>query len=337
MGNLAREIAHEGILTDIYLSNPKVEERIKKIGESDECRALIEKARKNGSSLSMLSQVVPPLKVHYMVKLRTAANPFYNRAEYRSKDAYLEYLRKIYGFLITALERPPPRSMRYFYPSDSKAWKPSKDLALKLLEEFYIEVKLIHELTEKQWKNISRADNPEVELTRMLYDLKFKPEFEEFLNKLPWFIAKDLYGGRSAKVDPWHLPGTKLPKRPKYARHDFIDTLVKESKESRAYMSIKNGGKTECLESKQQILDIIHSRGKAVIDAFAGLSKIESDYIIVRRITIWPNSNYRAGGRFDIKTKLGVGANYPYFYSIKEYAVPLEIPFLEPKMKEIKQ
>jgi hypothetical protein len=238
--------------------------------------------------------------------------------------------------LINALERPPPRSMRYFYPNDSKTWKPSKDLALKLLEEFYIEAQLIRDLTEDQWSTISKADNPEVELTRLLYDLKFKPEFEEFLNKLPWFIAKDLYGGRSAKVDPWHLPGTKLPKRPKYASHGFIDTLVKESNESRAYMSIKNGGKAEHLESKQQILDIINSQGKVVIDAFAGLSKIESDYIIVRRITIWPNSNYRAGGRFDIRTKLGVGVNYPYFYSIKEYAVPLEIPFLDPKMKEIK-
>jgi hypothetical protein len=316
---------------DIYKIDPDVEGRIRMIIESPECQDILERARESGNTLSLLSEIVPDKKVHPIRRMREKVRPFYEGREYKSKEDYLQYLKQVYGFLQTPMEVPPGRLISLFYPGMKKNWEPDEDIAAELLSRFYVEVKLISDLSKEQWDRIRTSENPEFVLNKILFKTEFKEDFEEFLRTIPWIVSYDAYGSPGLDLIWRSAPGAELPKKPFAVGDKYIKKLVQRTLRKRAYTILWDDGERIPLRGKKQILAKIGDEGEAKLDTFVGLSKIEQDFVVHQHIVIWKNpgtAKYEEASRL---IKLIYLRPSKYLCIIREEALPLEIPFLKRK------
>ena len=64
---------------------------------------------------------------------------------------------------------------------------------------------------------------------RIIYEIKYEPKFKEFLEKIPWRVAKDVYKAPMFDGAHFHVAGTELPKKkPISANEKFLERLLKE-------------------------------------------------------------------------------------------------------------
>ncbi len=335
------------IFTDMYIVNPKIENRIEAILNSPDLQKLVKKAETEDNVSSILDEILPDNALQEDISLfkrfTTALRPFYEQDEYNSKRSYLRYLRNVYGFMIHPFEEPPNTVLNIFYPGLKTSWEPSPEHSIELLKRFYLETELIRSLTDKQWQRVYRSNNPESELVRVLYGIRFNPKFNAFLKDIPWMLAEDYYGAPALDTVYWRAPGPELAKKPMGIDLELLDKLVEESEKGQAYRMVvietgRDGEvKSKKLSRRAQILEQIEREGIVRIDSYAGISKRENDFVIFQRMMIWPNPGYE---RYDKATKferLKMAKPLPYLGTIRERAIPLEIPFLSQKINENKK
>ncbi len=306
-----------------------MKEKIEKLINGDECVHLVEKAEELGSVLPLLDEVIPDRKSRPIPRLLSFLYPFDSRKEYRTKEDYLQYLKQAYGFMMSPLEIPPRRIVSIFFPRLNRSWSPSPDSAVDLLKKFYVEVKLINELTPLQWKDITSSKNPEAMITKMLYGVRFKPEFENLLRRIPWVLSSDVYGAPGLDIIYRRAPGHEMPKKPFGVGESYLKNLVKSSLANQTYSLITIGEENIKLTDKTQITSQIESDGKAHIDSFIGMSKIERDFVIHRHIIIWKNPGFERYEKASFLHRLRFAKPSPFLCAIKEEALPLEITFLK--------
>ena len=347
------------IFTDMYVVDDKVEDRIEAILDSPDLQKLVKKAEVEDNVSAMLDDILPDdeLKenLSFLQRFTTALKQFYDDDEYNSKISYLRYLRSVYGFMIHPFEEPPNHVLNLFYPSLTNSWEPSPEHSIELLKRFYLETKLIQSLTDKQWHRIYSSGNPEAALAQKLYGIKFNDKFSEFLQELPWMMAEDYYGAPALDTVYWRAPGPELPKKPIAIEQDFLDKLVEDSRNKRSYRLVvdENGysgdgdkrsippevsGRDDVtavkLKSRKQILKMIDEYGIARVDSYLGLSKRENDFVVFQRIMIWPNPGFERYQNASKLERLGMARPSPYLGTIQERAIPLEIPFLKPRVNK---
>ncbi len=323
--------------SDIYVYDKGVKERIQGLIDGEECVQLVEKAKDLGSTLPLLDEMVPDKKARPIKEMLPVLKPFYDRAEYRTKEDYLQYLKQAYGFMLCPLEVPPGRILSVFYPGYKRGWKPSQESAVELLKKFYVEVALINELTPAQWKDVASATNPEAVLAKMLYGTKFKGDFEDFLGKIPWILSRDVYSSPGLDMVYRMKPGQEMPKKPFGVGEGFLKNLVKSSRDNRAYILLADGENTLRLGDKGQITDRIEGEGSARIDTFVGLSKIERDFVVHQRIIIWQNPGFEKYRKASLFDRIRYVKPSRYLCVIREQALPLDIPFLERKLEDYRR
>jgi hypothetical protein len=350
------------IFTEMYVIDKKVEDRIESILNEPDLKELVKKAKIEDNVSAMLDEILPDddLKENLSLfqRFTTALKPFYDNDDYNSKISYLRYLRGVYGFMIHPFEEPPNRVLNLFYPNLKKNWEPSLEYSIGLLKRFYLETRLIQGLTDKQWHHIYNSDNPESALVQKLYGIKFNNKFHTFLQQLPWMMAEDYYGAPALDTVYWRAPGPELPKKPLAIEDDFLDKLVEDSKNNRIFRlvvdeneSSENAGKQAILPevsvednvtavkltSTSQILKIIDEYGLARIDSYLGLSKRENDFVVFQRIMIWPNPGFERYQQATKLERLSMTVPSPYLGTIQERVIPLEIPFIKPKLNKLDQ
>jgi hypothetical protein len=334
------------IFTDMYIVDPKIENRIEAILNSPGLQKLVKQAEAEDNVASILDEILPDAALQEDISLfkrfTTALRPFYEQDEYNSKRSYLRYLRNVYGFMIHPFEEPPNRVLNIFYPDLKTSWEPSPEHSIELLKRFYLETKLIRSLTDKQWQHVYRSNNPESELVRILYGIRFNPKFNAFLKDIPWMLAEDHYGAPALDTVYWRAPGPELAKKPLGIDLELLAKLVEESVNGQAYRMIvietdrDDEVKSKKLSNSTQIIDQIEKEGIARIDSYAGISKRENDFVIFQRMIIWPNPGFE---RYENATKferLKMAKPPPYLGTIRERAIPLEIPFIDQKLREKK-
>lgn len=292
----------------IYKNVGMLEKKCKYYLNQYEYKDLIERAKKADMIEPFLTEIYPnSIKLRKKL-INLIRHPFYQKDEYKTKDAYLTYLKSVYEFLISTFDDNNPEN---------------KKIAENLLTEFYLEVKLIQSISEEKWEKIKIAKNPEFEISRLIYGIKFTPKFEEFLEKIPWRIAKDIYKAPLFDGAHFHVAGTELPKKkPIRADEKFLERLIKED----SYKEIVINENARKLENKEQIIDEIRKRGQAIINLYQGISKYEGDFIIQQQLRIYPNPGHGENlfSKFFERKK-------PYLFTISERIIPLEIPFLDGK------
>ncbi len=330
------------VFTDMYIVDPDIETRIETILDSPDLKKIVKKAKGADNVTTLLDEILPDEALQEDISLfkrfTAALKPFYEHDEYNTKRSYLRYLRNVYGFMIHPFEEPPNQVLNLFYPDLKNSWEPSKENSIELLKRFYLETQLLRELSDKQWQQIYRSNNPEAELIKVLYGIQFNPKFNKFLKDIPWMMAEDYYGAPALDAVYWRAPGPELPKRPMGIDLELLDKLVEESVTNQAYrMVVTETGGHDKIESRKltktaQILNQIEKEGIARIDSYAGISKRENDFVIFQRMMIWLNPGYE---RYENATKLErlkMTKPAPYLGTIRERAIPLEIPFLRPKL-----
>lgn len=331
-------LKEDELFTDIYEYDTAVIDRISSLLQSHEHIRLMERAQTEGSVLSLLDEVIPARR-RTSKRLKSLMNPFYAREEYDSKEEYLQYLKQAYGFMMNPLEEPPGRILGLFFPHYSRHWSPSRDSAEQLLSKFFIEVNLIRELSKGQWRTIASSTNPEAALARTLYGARFRPEFSEFLRKIPWILSRDVYSSPALDLMYWTAPGQKLPRKPFGIDDGFLENLASVSRENKALVLITTGedslGNPERtnLAEKQQITELIEKEGTATLDTFVGLSKIERDFVIHQHIVVWNNPGYARYRNASLFKRIRYLRPHRYLCVFREQAVPLEIAAFESRFR----
>lgn len=325
------------LFSDIYTYDSRVKEKIQNLVESDECLQLVSKAESMGFALPILDDLIPDKKIDPIPKLLSILYPFDNGKEYRTKEDYLQYLKQVYGFMMTPLEVPPGRVVSIFFPKLKGTWEPSQDSSIELLKKFYVEVSLINELSPSQWKKVCTATNPEAMIAKMLYGAKFTPDFEMFLKKIPWILSWDVYGSPGLDLVYRRAPGHEMSKKPFGIGEGFVDNLVTSSRDNQAHVLLEIGDKRLKLKDKRQIMDQIESEGSATIDSFIGLSKIERDFVVHQKIIIWENPGFEKYQKVSLLRRIKYAKPSRFLCVIHEQALPLEIPYLERKFDKFRK
>jgi hypothetical protein len=321
----------EKLFSDIYIYDSEVVKRIETLIEGPECKQLIEKARKSGFALSLLDEVLPDRKIPAIPRVLSKLRPFYNRAEYQSKENYLQYLKQVYGFLQTPMEVPPGRFLNFFYPDLKKSWSPDHDIAQELLAKFYVEVKLISELSPNQWNEVREAENPEMVINKLIFKTEFKTDFKEFLRTIPWIKSHDAYGSPGLDLMYRQAPGSELPKKPFGVGKGYLKKLAQASLENRAHTLLWVDGEKIKLTNEGQITSETANGGEVHLDSFLGLSKVERDFVIHKHIIIWENPGNKKYKDTPFFKRLLYLKPHDYLCIIREEALPLEIAFLKHK------
>lgn len=320
----------EGVFSDMYLRDDSIRFRMQEILDSAELKTLKEKARKHGRSIDFLDSVVSenPAPMPFFQRLMRSVRVFRIDPEYSSKGAYLAYLKSVYRFMLVPLEERPGLLYRIFYAESAKAWKPSTEEALDLLEKFFLETKLIKRLSDKDWEKVKNAKDPEVVLNRLLYGIEFKPEFNKLLRSIPWIISHDRYGAPALDLMSWMPPGTEMPQKPIAVDDEFIDELVEGVEKHEAYAKIEIGDKFVDLKDRKQIMDQLKEEERVLVDSYVGVSKIERDFVLHKRLILWRNPGYERWEKESKMGKLKKSRPEPYLVLLQERAQHLEIPFL---------
>ena len=321
----------EDLFTDIYLYEKDIKTKIEGLINSEECMQLVDKVKTLGNVTPLLDEMVPDKKVRPIPKLLSKLKPFYDQAEYKTKEDYLQYLKQVYGFMLNPLEYPPGRVVSIFFPTYKKNWEPSPDSAEELLRKFYVEVKLINELTPAQWKEVVSATNPEAKLAKLLYGTQFKPDFQKLLKEIPWVISWDVYGAPGLDIVYRRAPGHEMPKKPFGVGESYLNNLVSASLDKQAYTVLVINEENHKLTDKDQITKQIEEEGSARLDSFIGISKVERDFVIHRHIIIWKNPGFEKYQKTKFLNRIIYAKPHQFLCAIKEEALPLEIPFLERK------
>lgn len=327
----------EDAFTDIYIYDKDAKERVQSLIESKECIDLVNKAKAMGSTLLLLDELIPDKKVRPFTRFRSAIKPFDDRSEYRTKEDYLQYLKYAYGFMMSPMEIPPGRILSLFFPGYRRSWSPSQDSAIELLKRFYAEVRLISELSPSQWEEVVKSTNPEGTISKLLYGTEFKPDFEEFLRRIPWIMSWDAYGTPGLDLMYRRAPGHEMPKKPFGVGDSFFNNLVRSSLSNQIHTVLVLEEERIKLTAKSQITDQIKAEGSATIDSFIGLSKIERDFVIHQRIIIWQNPGFKKYQRSSLFHRLRYAKPSRFLCLIREDALPLEIPFLERKFERYRR
>lgn len=314
---------------EIYVQDKGVEKRIEELVKSKECIQLIERAKSAGGVLQVLDDMLPDLRPHSLSKFLSHLHPFYQRAEYRTREDYLQYLKQAYGFMLTPLEVPPGKMVGLFFPHYKKNWSPSRDSAQELLKKFYVEIELISDLSPSEWEEVASASNPEAVLVRLLYKMKFTSDFEDFLRRIPWIVAEDVYSAPGLDLIYRRAPGHVMPKKPFGVGENFIKKLVQSSLNEQTYTVLASGQEKIALRKKTQIIDMIGSEGEVHMDSFIGVSKIERDFVIHQHIVIWNNPGFERFQKSTFLERLVFARPPEFLAAIREEAIPLEIPFIK--------
>lgn len=291
----------------IYKNISEVEEKCKFYMSQNEYKNIIKKVKTSDEVAPLLSEIY---QNSYTLKnkiLDIIRHPFYQNDEYKSKDIYLSYLKMIYDFHITTFDNSKPEN---------------KKIIEDLLTEFYLEVKLIEPISDEKWDEIKKSKNPEFEISKEIYDIKFDPQFKKFLEKIPWRISRDVYKAPLFDGAHFHRAGTELPKRkPSRANEKFLAQLIKE--ESYKEIILDENNFIE-LKNITQLIEEIDKNGQAKINLYQGISKYEGDFLIQQQIRIFPNP--KQGDK--LLSRIFEGQK-PYLYTITERILPLDISFLE--------
>ena len=334
-------IDKEGVFSEMYLRDVNIENRIKDVAESRMLKKLSAEAKKRGRSLDLLDEVVTedPTPLPFFKRFVATFKVFKTQPEYGTREAYLGYLKSAYRFMMQPMEDPPGWFYRIFYTDRSRDWKPSPDEARDLLEKFFIEVQLIRNLSKDDWRKVRSSKDPEVTLNKMLYGIRFKPEFERFLQNIPWIVSHDRYGAPALDLVFWNPPGTEIPQKPIAVDEEFLDELVRGMKEHQSYARIEVNDKFVELKSKAQIMRRLDEDERVLIDSYVGVSKIERDFVLHKRLILWSNPGYERWIDEQKKGKPRGTKPQPYLVLLQEKAQHLEIPFvtLEPAKKDSKK
>jgi hypothetical protein len=314
---------------DIYIYDKEVEKKIIILTSCSEYKHFMAKARKEGSAIHILNDILPNRKVPAIPKLISKLKPFYKGDEYKTKENYLHYLKQVYGFLQTPFEVPPGRVLSTFYPNLKRTWSQDSKTAEDLLTKFYIEFKLISELSEKQWNYVATSDNPEMAINKLIFKAEFKSDFAEFLRTIPWIMSHDAYGAPGLDLMYRTKPGNKLPKKPFGVGDSFLKLLVSASQMKRAHTLLWVDDAKVKLTNKGQIMQLIAETGQAHIDSFIGLSKVERDFVVHKHIIIWKNPGLKRYERAHLFKKMVYLKPPEYLCIIREEALPLDIPFIK--------
>jgi hypothetical protein len=314
---------------DIYIYDKQVEKKIQALISGSEYKHLIATARKDGSSISVMDEILPDRKIPAIPRLISKIKPFYKGDEYKTKEDYLQYLKQVYGFLQTPFEIPPSWVLSTFYPNLKKKWSSDYKSAEELLTKFYIEVKLISDLSDRQWKQVVSAENPEMMINKLIFKADFKSDFAEFLKKIPWIMSHDVYGAPGLDLMYRTAPGNKLPNKPFGVGEGFLENLVWGSIRGRAHTLLWVGDEKIKLKNKTQIMKIIYEIGEAHLDSFVGLSKVERDFVVHKHIVVWRNPGSKRYDRSPLFKRLIFLKPPRYLCIIREEALPLDIPFLK--------
>jgi hypothetical protein len=294
------------------------------------------KAGEAGRSLELLDDVEPqdPVALSMFQRIKRSLRLFKLDPEYGTKEHYMIYLKSVYRFMMIPLEDKPGLLSRIFYPSSSSEWKPSPEDSRELLKKFYLEAQLIKKLSKKDWKLVKDSKDPEVVLNKLLYGIDFKPEFDGFLKKIPWIISRDRYGAPALDLFYWRAPGTEMPQKPVAVDEEFLEKLVEGVKEHQAYARIEIDDEFVELKSKKQIMERLKEDERVLIDSYVGVSKIERDFVLHKRLILWSNPGYE---RYEKESKMGKLAGskpLPYLALLQEKAQQLEIPFVADESPE---
>lgn len=313
----------------MYILDKKVIKRNNIILKSSDLKHILKKAKDLKSSLHLLDKVVPDEKLSLKIRLSRIIDPFYKKNQYSSKEDYLQYLKQIYGFLITPFEEPP----NWFwntYHANNLIWEPSPKTARKLLRQFYLEVELIRAIPNSTWSMVKHSNNPEGMIFKHIYGIKYSPKFKTFLSSIPWRSSQEPYGAPGLDLVFWRTPGPELSKKPMAVDLSYIERLVQSVKDKEAYreLYLENNDSYSQLRSTNQVISEIRQNDKATIDTYVGISKRESDFILHQRILIWENPAIKHDKKFMKKGQKKHKIPSRYFVSIHERVIPLEIPFI---------
>ena len=323
----------EAVFSDMYVKDMKKQNRIQEILKSRELKGLMAEAEKTGKSIPLLKSVVPETEtpVPFFQILRKTFKVFRSDPEYSSKEAYVAYvayLRSAYKFLMVPLEKPPNLIVRIFFREISNQWKPSPEDSRELLEKFFLETSLIRQLSEEEWGEVIDSDDPEVVLNRLLYGIEFKKEFEGFLHKIPWIVSRDRYGAPALDLMFWNPPGTEIPQKPVGVDDEFIDDLIDGVKQRQSYARIEVNDKFVELKSRKQVEKRLKVDERVLIDSYVGVSKIERDFVLHKRLILWSNPGYERYEKESRMGKIKTSKPKPYLAMLQEKATQLEIPFV---------
>jgi len=330
----------EGLFSDIYTYDKEAFRKVQLIIESQDCIRLEERARKMGTALPLLDELIPDKKISTGERIRSLISPFYSKKEFSTKEHYLRYLKYAYGFMMTPMEEPPGRILGFFFPSYKRNWSPSGNGAVELLRKFYVEVNLILGLSEVEWRDIASSQNPEARLAKKLYGAEFTGEFAQFLKKIPWILSKDVYSSPGLDLMYWEAPGQKLPKKPFGVDDFFLANLARVSREDKAYVLLTVGNdsrddsKRIRLKHEDQILKGIERDGTAHVDTFVGISKIERDFVIHQHIALWSNPGYEKYVKASFGKRIMYMKPHRYLCAFREQALPLEIAFVDAQVRK---
>jgi hypothetical protein len=136
----------------------------------------------------------------------------------------------------------------------------------------------------------------------------------------------------------WMAPGQKLPKKPFGIGDRFLGNLAKVSRENKAYILLAvddaaEGNKRIQLKHRDQIRERKREHGTAHIDTFVGISKIERDFVIHQHIAVWINPGYEKYNTSSIGKRIMYMKPPRYLCVFREQALPLEIAFIDRKVR----
>jgi len=292
-------------------------------------RAILRKSQTRVNYLDLLHDVVPRgQEPRFYQRFRISFKVFRDDPEYDSKEEYLNYLKRAYRFMMIPLEEQPSLIYRIFYRESGLGWVPSHDDAKELLEKFYLEKELIDQLPDRDWEKVKNAKEPEVTLNRLLYGIDFKPDFESFLKNIPWIVSRDRYGAPALDLVFWNPPGTEIPQKPVAVDDGFIDELIEGVKKHQSYARIEVNDKFVELKSRKQIEQRLEVDERVLIDSYVGVSKIERDFVLHKRLILWSNPGYERWVKESKMGKMKRTKPKPYLVMLQEKATQLEIPFV---------
>jgi hypothetical protein len=320
----------ENELNKRYLLDPAILKRNKAIMNNNTVKKLIQKSEQYGSALVVLDDVVPDWKPPIIQRMREALSIFYSDDEFNSKEHYLQYLKMVYGFLISPLEEPPSKLMRTLYHSRFNGWEPEMNDAKILIKQFYLEAELIKNMSDSEWAAVRNSSNPEGTILRKLYGIQFSPEFKKLLSSIPWRISTVAHSAPALDLIWWRTPGPALARKPMGIDFSFIKQLVRTGNAGEAYreLNLENSDNKVKLRKTSQILRQIKQHERAIIDSYVGISRREADFVLHQRMIIWANPGFHQYQDSSKKQRLSLINPPKYLATLRERMIPLEVPFL---------
>ena len=82
------------------------------------------------------------------------------------------------------------------------------------------------------------------------------------------------------------------------------------------------------LKSRKQIEKMLKVDERVLIDSYVGVSKIERDFVLHKRLILWSNPGYERWEKESRVGKVTKSKPKPFLVMLQEKATQLEIPFI---------